>query len=127
MRILVIDDEFAALKKLEVLLAEYGDCDAATNGNQAKALFAEAIKEGNLYGLITIDIGLPDISGIELLKFFSTVERKNNKISAKKIMVTSSGDPENVLDAGKYCNGYITKPVRKEVLLQKLKSLGIAT
>lgn len=125
MRILVIDDEFAALKKLEVLLSEYGDCDAATNGSQAKLFFAEAIKEGNPYGLITIDIGLPDMSGFELLKFFSTIESKSSKISAKKIMVTGSGDPENVLDAGKYCNGYITKPVKKEVLLEKLKKLGI--
>ena len=124
MRILVIDDEFAALKKLEVLLSEYGECDAATNGSQAKALFAEAIKSGNPYELITIDIGLPDTNGIELLKFFSVIESKNSKIAAKKIMVTGSGDPGNVLDAGKYCDGYITKPVKKEVLLEKLKNLG---
>lgn len=125
MRILVIDDEFAALKKLEVLLSEYGECDAATNGTQAKTLFAQAIKEGTPYGLITIDIGLPDTNGIELLKFFSAVESKNAKLASKKIMVTGSGDPGNVLDARALCDGYITKPVKKEILSQKLQKLGI--
>lgn len=125
MRILVIDDEFAALKKLEVLLSEYGECNAATNGGQAKELFAEAIKEGRPYDLITIDIGLPDTSGLELLKFFCAVENKNSKFASKKIMVTGSGDPDNVLDAGKLCDGYITKPIKKEVLHQKIGKLGL--
>ena len=125
MRILVIDDEFAALKKLEVLLSEHGDCDAATNAAQAKELFAQAIKEGNPYDLITIDIGLPDTSGLELLKFFSLLESKSPKLASKKIMVTGSAEADDVLDASKYCNGYITKPIKREVLSQKLNQLGI--
>jgi DNA-binding response OmpR family regulator len=126
MRILIVDDEFAALKKLEVLLMRYGKCDAATNGKQAKLMFAEAIKEDKLYGLITIDIGLPDMSGIELLKYFCMLESKNSKLPAKKLMITGSGDLADVLDAGKFCNGYITKPMKREVLREKLKNLGIA-
>ena len=127
MRILVIDDEFAALKKLEVLLSEHGQCDAATNAGQAKELFVKAIKGGEPYGLITIDIGLPDTNGLELLKFFSLMESKNPKLSSKKIMVTGSADADDVLDASKYCSGYITKPIKKDVLAQKLKQLGIDT
>lgn len=125
MRILVIDDEFAALKKLEVLLSEYGPVDAATSGAQAKERFAHAIKDGRPYDLMTIDIGLPDTSGIELLKFFNAIESRNAKVSSKKIMVTGSGDPDDVLDAGKLCDGYITKPVKREVLFQKLQKLGL--
>ncbi len=127
MRILVIDDEFAALKKLEVLLSNHGDCDAATNAKQAKEMFAQAIKEGRPYDLITIDIGLPDASGLELLKLFSSLESRNSKLESKKIMVTGSADADDVLDASKYCNGYITKPIKKEILSQKLKQLGIDT
>ena len=127
MRILVIDDEFAALKKLEVLLSEHGDCDAATNAAQAKEMFALAIKEGQPYELITIDIGLPDTSGLELLKLFSSLESQNSKLGSKKIMVTGSAEADDVLDASKFCDGYITKPIKKEVLAQKLKKLGIET
>ena len=127
MRILVIDDEFAALKKLEVLLSERGDCDAATNAAQAKELFTQAINEGKPYDLITIDIGLPDTSGLELLKFFSLLESKNPKLASKKIMVTGSAEADDVLDASKYCDSYITKPIKREVLSQKLNQLGIET
>lgn len=125
MRILAIDDEFAALKKLEVLLSKYGDCDAATNAEQAKTLFVQAIKEGMPYDLITIDIGLPDTNGIELIKFFSSLESKSPKLGSKKIMVTGSADADDVLDASQYCDGYITKPIKKDVLSKKLKRLGI--
>ncbi len=125
MRILVIDDEFAALKKLEVLLSDYGECDAATHAGQAKELFLQAIKEGQPYDLITIDIGLPDASGLELLKFFSSLESKNPKLGSKKFMVTGSADADDVLDASKYCDGYITKPIKRDVLAQKLDKLGI--
>ena len=126
MRILVIDDEFAALKKLEVLLSEHGECDAATNAGQAKDLFVKAIKEGKPYDLITVDIGLPDTNGLELLKFFSSMESRSTKLEAKKIVVTGSAEADDVLNASKYCNGYITKPIKKEILEQKLNQLAIA-
>lgn len=126
MRILVIEDEFAALKKLEVLLAPYGACDAATNGLQARELYARAIRQGRPYGLITIDIALPDTSGLDLLKYFSSVERKNAKLACRKIMATAHGNAANVVGAANLCDGFITKPIRKEVLAGKLKTLGIA-
>lgn len=124
MRILAIDDEFAALKKMEVLLSEYGQCDAATNGQQARELYAQAIKEGEPYSLITIDIELPDTNGLELLKFFYTVETQNEKLSSKKIMISAHGNPDNVFDASKYCNGFITKPVKRDILFEKLDKMG---
>ena len=124
MRILAIDDEFAALKKMEVLLSHFGPCDAATTGVQARNLYALAIKEGRPYTLITIDIELPDVSGLELLKYFCSVERKSKKCASKKIIITAHSNPDNVFDASKYCNGFISKPVKKEVLRQKLKALG---
>lgn len=124
MRILAIDDEFAALKKMEVMLSEFGQCDAATNGQQARELYIQAIKEGVPYSLITIDIELPDTNGLELLKYFFVIETKNKKLASKKIMVTAHGNPGNVFDASKYCNGFITKPVKRDVLNEKLNQMG---
>lgn len=124
MRILAIDDEFAALKKMEVLLSDFGTCDAATNGSQARELYAQAIKEANPYALITIDIELPDISGMDLLKYFCAVESRSDKLSSKKIVVSAHGSPDNVFDSSKYCDGFITKPVKREVLAEKLKKMG---
>lgn len=125
MRILAIDDEFAALKKMELLLSEYGSCDAATNGQQARELYVQAIKNGNPYGLITLDIELPDANGIELLKYFSAIEGKSEKLASKKLIITAHGNPDNVMDASKYCDGFITKPVKRDLFTEKLNTLGI--
>lgn len=125
MRILAIDDEFAALKKIEILLSRYGTCDGASTASEATELFSQAIKEGHPYSLITVDIELPDTSGLELLKFFHGIESMSNKISSQKIVVTAHGYPDNVLDAAKYCSGFINKPIKRDVLAAKLSALGI--
>lgn len=125
MRILAIDDEFAALKKIEILLSRYGSCDGASTAAEATELFSQAIKEGRPYSLITVDIELPDTSGLDLLKFFHGIESMSNKISSQKIVVTAHGYPDNVLDAAKYCSGFINKPIKRDVLAAKLSALGI--
>lgn len=125
MRILVIEDEFAAMKKMQVMLSPYGKCDAAATGLQAQELYAEALKEGSPYDLMTIDIELPDTSGLDLLKYFASIEEKNDKVKCRKIMVTAHSNTNNVVGAAKYCDGFITKPVMKTVLIKKLASIGI--
>ena len=125
MRILAIDDEFAALKKMEVLLGRYGACDSASTAQKATELYTQAIKENRPYGLITVDIELPDTSGLDLLKFFHGIESMSDRLSSKKIVVTAHGSPDNVLDAAKYCDGFINKPIKRDVLADKLKALGI--
>ena len=125
MRILIIEDEFAALKKMEVLLTRYGHCDTATNGYKARELYTQAIQDGRPYSLITIDIELPDTSGLDLLKYFSSVERKNPGSACRKIMITAHSSANNVVGAAGLCNGFLTKPIKKEVLAKKLKALDI--
>jgi two-component system chemotaxis response regulator CheY len=124
MRILIIDDEFASLKKMEVLLSRWGFCDSAQNGEEATELYTNAIKEGRPYELITVDIELPDTSGLELLKIFTGIENMSDKLKSKRIVVSAHGNPDNVLDAAKFCDGFVTKPIKREVLAQKLKALG---
>lgn len=124
MRSLAIDDEFAALKKMETMLSDFGECDAATNGKHARELYAQAIKDGQPYALITIDIELPDTSGLELLKYFFDVEMKSNAFVSKKIIITAHGNPDNVVGASKFCDGFITKPVKRDVLKQKICDMG---
>ena len=107
------------------MLSRYGACDIATNGKEATELYTRAIQENIPYALITIDIELPDTSGLDLLKFFHGLENLSSRICSKKIVVTAYGNPDNVLDAAKFCNGFINKPVKRDVLAEKLLALGI--
>jgi CheY-like chemotaxis protein len=82
----------------------------ASTGTQAIELFDKnpGIK------LILLDIKLPDISGYDLSKYFKE-KRKYVAIIAQTAYALP-GDREKVLDSG--CDDYISKPIKKEYLLQ---------
>lgn len=125
MKILIIDDEMAALTKMKVLLSPYGECTLATKGPQALQLCQEAIASQSPFELITIDIHLGEVDGNELLEKISQLESKEQVPAATKIMVTAQGTAENlVLAHAKGCDAFIVKPVKRDALDQKMLSLG---
>jgi FixJ family two-component response regulator len=73
--------------------------------------------------LITIDIELPDITGLELLNRFCQLEQKNGIAPAKKIMVTAHSNVDYVVKAKDKCDAFVVKPLRKATLLDKIKEL----
>ena len=126
MRILVVDDEFVALTKMVTWLSEYGQCDVATNGKQAYDMFLKALGELKPYNLITIDIVMPGLNGFMLLKRICANEQNPRVPPSKKIMVSEQGCPSNVVNAGmNHCDAFIVKPVKKEILKNKLIEIGI--
>lgn len=126
MKILVVDDEYVALTKMTTLLSPYGECDAATHARQAFELFKNASESGEPYGLITIDIHLPDIDGIELLKMIRQSERHFGGAIAKKIIISVEGSAHNVtLAARNECDAFLVKPVTRATLADKLASIGV--
>jgi two-component system, chemotaxis family, chemotaxis protein CheY len=128
MRSLAIDDESVALFKMLAMLEPFGQCDVAKTSRQALELFCRALEEACPYGLVTIDINLPDISGIKLLGRLHEEEERRNAPRARKLMVTAESTMSNVLAAasGK-CDGFLAKPVRRAVLTEKLVDLGLLT
>lgn len=127
MKMLLIDDEPIALTKLELMLTNVGDCDTAVNGVQATGHFVRSIRENQPYDLVTIDIELPDITGLDLLARFCELERKNGISPSKKIMVTAHSKVDYVVKARDKCDAFLVKPIRKATLLEKIQSLTNGT
>jgi two-component system, chemotaxis family, chemotaxis protein CheY len=126
MKCLAVDDEFVALTKMSTLLSDYGTCETASNGEQAMAMFHKAFLEGMPYQLITIDIDMPGMNGIQLLKKISIDESLLFLPKAYKIIVTAEGSPGNVIQAiENKCDSFLVKPVKKDTLQLRLKELGI--
>ena len=126
MRILTVDDEFVCLTKMTTLLSEVGECDAATNGKQALEMFSRAISDNDPYRLVTIDIEMPEIDGLELLRIMRDTERRARIPYARKLMISSAVTSHNVgLAAKNECDGFIVKPVKRDVLFAKLAEFGI--
>ncbi len=125
MKIMIVDDEMAALTKMKVLLSAFGECTLCTGSQQAVQLCAKAIEGGRPFELITIDIHLGQADGNDLLEQINQLEAKQRATPAKKLIITASGTKENLVKAyQKGCDGFIVKPVQRDALDQKMLSLG---
>jgi two-component system chemotaxis response regulator CheY len=115
-RVLVVDDSLIIRKTLSMELENIG-CEVvakAQSGQEAILLYNQCQPD-----LVTMDITMPIMSGIEALKAI----KKINK-NAKIIMVTSHGEEKLVLDAiSSGAKGYILKPINQEKLIAVINKL----
>ncbi len=115
-RILVVDDEENILKALTDLLTANGyEVDTAQDGHEG---IQKAYKTKP--DLILLDIMMPKVSGIELLKKIKSSE----KTAAVPIIILSAkSDLDTLNDAmWNYADKYITKPYDAEELLASIKA-----
>ena len=125
MRILVVDDDAISRKMLEKLLMPYGEIDTAVNGRDAIATFHLAITQGRPFDLVCLDIVMPEMDGHEALMKMRDMDNEQ-WVRPKIIMTTAFTDSDNVKKAFlKHCDAYIAKPISQEVLIGKLRSLGL--
>lgn len=114
MRILVIEDEYALADIISTKLKkEKYSVDISLDGEEG---LDNALS--NIYDLIILDIMLPKINGIEILK-----EIKANKINAKVIMLTAKSELNDKLLGFEYgANDYVTKPFHIEELIARVNA-----
>ena len=125
LRVLIIDDFEMGRTMLRNALTAIGlptqNMIEACNGREAVDKLARGHERGASYGLVLSDWLMPEMTGIELLKFCREDERFSK---TPIIMVTSEADPESVLKAMKMgANDYITKPATPEDLERKITKI----
>ena len=109
LNILVVDDSIIIRRTLTTKLEEMGYTVVAQakSGKDAVSLYQEHMPD-----LVTMDITMPIMNGIEALKKI----RKNHS-DAKIIMITSHGEENLVMEAiTNGARGYILKPINNEKL-----------
>lgn len=130
MRILVVDDNYVNRLQIRSLMGQYGDCDGASTGTLGIDMFKAAHQEGVPYGLITMDVSLPDIDGREVVKQIRAWEDDHrsfiNDREAKILMISSSDKRETIFESfRKGVEGYLVKPVTDEKLRVALYELEL--
>lgn len=110
--ILVIDDEVQIRRLLEIILSSNGyNISEAASGKEGMTVAAN-----NNPSLIILDLGLPDMDGIEMLKKIRIWYSRPIIILSVK---NSEDDIIRALDNG--ANDYLTKPFRTGELLARIR------
>jgi len=114
-KVLVLEDNELLLETLEDFLENEGfEVDLAKDGEEALRLSYK-----NSYNLYLLDIKVPLVNGIELLK-----ELREYGDKTPAIFITSSVDKESIAhgyEAG--CDEYIKKPFDLDELLMRIKAV----
>lgn len=129
MRILIAEDDFVSRKFLFKFLSKYGECDLTVDGMEAVEAFLMAWSEGNPYDLICLDIMMPKLDGLKVLKTIRDLEKEKETREDKKakiIMTTALNESDNVYQAFESgCEAYAAKPIDTQKLLEVMGKLGL--
>jgi len=118
-RVLVVDDAKFILERVKKIVNQafpVYELDTALNGQEAKTLM-----EQQAYDIILCDWEMPEMSGLELLKWTRSDETHKE---VPFLMVTSRGERSYVLQAIQAgVNDYLGKPFNAEHLTDKMLKL----
>jgi len=115
MRILVVEDEASLAKQLTSSIAEAGYAvDHAADGERA-----DFLAQTELYDAMVLDLGLPKIDGLTLLRNW-----REAGLATPVLVLTARGswhDKVRGIDGG--ADDYVSKPFRVEEVLARLRAL----
>jgi len=113
--VLVVDDDRDVLEYCRAVLAGGG---AVVDAIQDPSSFREVLPPGGTYDLVLIDIFMPGMDGIELLRRFSADVR--NCASKLYIITAADDDALRALAQRSGADGYLIKPLKQRALLDLL-------
>ncbi len=116
-RILIAEDNKINQALIKAMLNELGfECEITENGK-----FAIERLKSQQYDLFFLDIQMPVMDGLETIKYI----REDNDLKKLYVIALTAnalvGDAEKYIEAG--CNDYISKPIDREVLKNKIAGI----
>lgn len=122
MRILVAEDDYASRLFMEKLLSQYGTLDVAADGLEAIDAFEAALEAEDPYDVVFLDIMMPKLDGITVLKVIRNMEKQQKSAKhAKTIMTTALNDDASIKAARQNgCDAYLWKPIVPEQIIALL-------
>ena len=114
-KLLIVDDEKDIRESLKDILIDEGyEVFLAANASEAKE-----IKLSKRIDLILLDIWMPDIDGLSLLKEWAS----NNEINCPVIMMSGHGTIDTAIEATKIgATNFLEKPISLQKLLKTISS-----
>ena len=111
-----------------MIMGHFGECVAVESGAAAVEKFVGAWNGWSPYDLISLDVQMPEMDGVEVLNRIRALEREKRVPESKRVkvvMVTARSDKDTIMtsiQAG--CNDYVVKPFDKTISAKKLTQMG---
>jgi two-component system chemotaxis response regulator CheY len=113
---------------LNSFLNPLGEVDIAVNGNKAITAIKRALENNKPYELIFLDIIMPKLDGITILKKIRQLETQNKvneHANAKIIMTSAIVDKDIILKTARAgCTSYMIKPIDRTRLYDEIRKHG---
>ncbi len=129
MRILIAEDDRVSRTFLMQFMSQYGECSVAVDGMDALDHIMDSIKNNEPYHLLCLDIMMPKVDGLKVLKVVRALEEQRDMRKEEHlriIMMTAITDTEHVDEAFRLgCDAYASKPIDTNQVIEVMKSLSL--
>lgn len=128
MKILVAEDDQASRKFFTQFLSQYGEVDRVVDGLETLDAYSIAMQDHSPYDLICLDIMMPKVDGVKVLKAIRDYENKKGIEPGRRVKViitTALAETEYVKKAFEIgCEAYAAKPVNTKEMQDLMEKLG---
>lgn len=129
MRILIAEDDLGSRRFLFKFMEKYGECDLVVDGLEAIDAFIMSLKSNSPYDLICLDIMMPKVDGVKVLRTIRNLEAQKGILPEKRskiIMTTALAEAQYVKEAFDIgCQAYAAKPIDTQKLVEVMEKLGL--
>ncbi len=123
--ILMVEDNPTNRELLHEILVDYAFCDEAVNGREGFKKYNEDFYGEKKYQVILLDVAMPEVDGIALLKLVRENEAFYNVSKEDQlpiILVTAHKDRlSEAVELG--CKEHVLKPIDPDVLIDTIKKV----
>jgi len=128
MKSLIVEDDPVSRYLMGSILSPFGPVKTAVDGEEGVQMYLLAFEEGVPFDVVMLDIMLPKLDGKNVLERIREIESSETVVEhgrTKIIMTTAlSHSDETILHYRDYYDGYIEKPLDREIVVCELRKMG---